>query len=317
MEKIKNGAIYFAQIPTLITIILGGGLVFWQAVSGSLPPSVQIAFFLFFLFVTGIPHGALDHLIEQKTAEKRQNPFVLSLFLAKYLFTMVVYGFLWYIAPTFSLLFFLIISAWHFGETDLEKVPLTLPWYVARFLFGGLVLSTLLLSHAEEVTPIWSRVVQNEPFAVAFWHFASEHSKTIIICWSLILVVVLALAQQKAAARFDIGRLIRLAIVLILTYLLPLLPAFGLYFGGWHALCSFKSIQEYLIQNNRSSFKTSILIWSKALPFTAGAFLFLGFAVWYWQHYLQAWDSIPLLFVFLSLITLPHLNVMHAVNRNN
>lgn len=303
------------QTPTLLSIGLGVLLLIVQTVESNLDPSIQITFFLFFLFSTGIPHGALDHLVEEKTAQRQQKTYSFTAFTAKYLATMAIYGLAWYVSPTLSLLFFLLISAWHFGETDLENVPFTIGWSVARFSLGGLVLSILLLTHAEEVTPIWTRIVQNNEIALSFWQFSADYRFFLLVSWALFFAASFIVSYRQSVIVINKARLLRLVCVLVLTYFLPLLPAFALYFGGWHALNSFHSIQKYLIENEPTTVKSALTIWSKALPFTLIALIFSSFSVWCWQRFLQSWDFIPLLFIFLSLVTLPHLNVMHYVNQ--
>ena len=63
MDMVKNGANKILETPTLISIAAGSFLLLWQLLTGELTPSVQIAFFAFFIFLTGIPHGAIDHLV--------------------------------------------------------------------------------------------------------------------------------------------------------------------------------------------------------------------------------------------------------------
>ena len=310
----KNIARHILYTPTWISIFLGGILLAWQLLAGAITPSVQAIFFAFFIFSTGIPHGALDHLVEKETAIRAGNPFNLLAFLMKYLATMLFYALAWFFLPTVSLFVFLIISAWHFGETDVENAPITPLWNITRFLFGSLVLAGLLLTHASETTPIWSRITQNEPISMSVWQFSVENTTLILSILSLFFLIILMLAHQKSPIIFDKIRLVRLVLILILAYFLPLLPAFALYFGGWHALCSFDSIIKYLSQNAQNAKTHPLSIWLKSLPFTILAFAFLAFALWYWQNFLQTFDPLPLLFIFLSIITLPHLNVMHGMN---
>ena len=93
---------------------------------------------------------------------------------------------------------------------------------------------------------------------------------------------------------------------------LPLLPAFALYFGGWHALCAFDNIHNYLRKDYPTlSFK---LVYLKTLPFTFLAIVFLCAFLWYCNIYTQFFDPFPILFIFISLITLPHLIIAHQMN---
>ena len=61
---------------------------------------------------------------------------------------------LWLVSPIAGLVFFLIYSAWHFGETDLIE------WQRSNaglsFLWGTLLLGIVLLSHIEEVNTMMS-----------------------------------------------------------------------------------------------------------------------------------------------------------------
>ena len=320
MDAVKKWSNEIFETPTLISVIAGCSLVLWQQWTGSLSPSVQITFFTLFIFLTGIPHGAIDHLVEKETAKRQQKNFHLTFFLLKYLLTMVFYSLMWYIFPSVSLLFFLLMSAGHFGETDIEKAPPTILWNITRFSFGCFVLLWLLLFHAFETTPVLERISQNNTSVMLIWSAAVKFTTPLLISLALFTVALFYFANKKSAIYFETSRFLRLWLILVLTYFLPLLPAFALYFGGWHALCSFQTIHNYLLDNKEGSKNTlqphSIMaIWTKTLLFTFLALMILTFAVWYWLHFLQTWDPLPLLFIFLSLITLPHLNVMHRMNK--
>lgn len=309
------------SVPTFISILLGLVLLLWQNLNTGLPPSVQIAFFILLLFATGIPHGAIDYLVEEKTANRQKVSFNLTIFLLKYLGTMGFYGLVWYAFPSVSLAIFLLISAWHFGETDIEKAPDTRLWNTTRFISGSLVIAWILLGHINETQPILERISQNNGHVMAIWAFMTRHIQGTLSVLFLAFISAFGVAYSRQALRFDKFRLCRLLILLVITHYLPLLPAFALYFCGWHSLCAFKTIQDYLTDthiNKRQNYdvlKSAFSIWSKTLLFTCIAFFALGFSTWYWLHYLNTWDPLPLLFIFLSLVTLPHLTVMHDMNK--
>jgi beta-carotene 15,15'-dioxygenase len=318
MDWIKKIGSFFLQTPTLISILAGFGLVIWQVLSGTIPPSVQITFFIFFLALTGIPHGAIDHLIEAETAKRQQKKFKIAFFLVKYVLTMLVYAFAWYVLPSLSLLFFLLISAWHFGETDIEYAPKTVLWNATRFIFGCFVLSFLLLFHEAETTPILERISQNNFNVLAVWFYLISFKNSLLLISFLIVLILFYLANKNQLIELNKTHYFRLFLIILLTYFLPLLPAFALYFGGWHALCSFKTIHFYISENNKNAQSFSpisfLKTWSKTLVFSILAISSLIFATWYWFRFLQTFDPLPLLFIFLSLITLPHLTVMHKIN---
>jgi beta-carotene 15,15'-dioxygenase len=308
-----------AATPTLISIALGAGLVLVQQWNGGLSPLVQMTFFGVLLGLTGIPHGALDHLVEQETARKAQRPFHLYPFLGQYLLTMAGYGALWLVFPSGSLLFFLLMSAWHFGETDLEKAPPTWPWNLARFILGTLVLSGILLLHRAETAPLVARISGGNAAVLATWDFLATHATAVLVTLALTFAALFAIAYQQRPLLLDRGRVLRWCCILLLTAYLPLLPAFALYFGGWHALNTFGAIGQYLSDEHPAAGRITVgyglKIWAQTALFTGIALLFLGLGGWYWYRFWPHLDPLPLVFVFLSLITLPHLNVMRKMNR--
>ena len=305
----------FIKTPTWLTVLLGFSLLIWQFFQGDLPQNIQIVFFVSLILLTGIPHGALDHLIQEATDKKLNKVYDIKMFFAKYLLIMTVYALAWVWFSGFSLLIFLLISAWHFGETDLEKVPKNaLIWSVARLIYGFYILAFILLTHTNEVQPIVMKMVGNLDSVLDFWNFVNLNVKQILYLLGLSFTTIFIVAQSEYLINFDKIRIFRLGLILVLSAWLPLLPAFALYFGGWHALCAFDNIHDYLRKDHPSlSFK---LLYFKTLPFTLLAIAFLCAFIWYCNVYTKHYDPFPILFIFISLITLPHLVIAHQMNHS-
>ncbi|MBO0929486.1 Brp/Blh family beta-carotene 15,15'-dioxygenase [Fibrella aquatilis] len=314
MEALNSTARRLQKTPALVSVGLGVVLVGCQWQTGAVPLWAQWTVVALLLFGIGIPHGAIDHLIDEETARRTNRGYSIGAFLAKYLLTMAVYGVFWAFFPTVSLLVFLLISAWHFGETDVEHVPFTLPWIVVRFGWGCWVLAFLLLTHPAEVTPILDRLTRGNPLPMQVWQWCVAHRGLLLGGGLVGLLGLFGVAHRLAPGPIDGGRFTLLGLVLLLTWPLPLLVAFALYFGGWHALSSFQTIYHYL-RNRPQNPLSAQQVWYRSLPFTALALVGLVLLGGLWYRYAQAWDPLPLLFLFLSLITLPHLNVMHGMNR--
>ena len=305
----------FMKTPTWITILLGLILLGWQYFQGELPQNVQIIFFVSLILLTGIPHGALDHLIQESTDKKFNRVFSTKLFLIKYLAIMVLYAFAWFWFSGLSLLVFLLISAWHFGETDLENAPKNvIIWSFTRLIYGFYVLSFILLTHTKEVQPIIIKMVENQKSMLELWNFISLNVKQILYLLGFSFTTIFIVAQSEFLIQFDKIRIFRLCVILIISAYLPLLPAFALYFGGWHALCAFDNIHGYLRRDHPTlTFK---LVYFKTLPLTSIAIIFLCAFLWYCHTYTQQYDPFPILFIFISLITLPHLIIAHEMNHD-
>ncbi len=296
--------------PSWITMLIGLILCLIQYWLGNLPAPIQIVFFAVMLAITGIPHGAIDHLIEQETARRQHKVFRLLPFLIKYLGIMLLYAIVWFGYPLLGLASFLLISAWHFGETDLDEAPNTWLWNLTKLLSGTWVIWFILLSHPSETAPVWNRIAQEDAIAVWVWQTAAQHGNYLLSTGFVLTAMMFGLSNRAQRIPIDTMRYLHLGIILLLSYMLPLLPAFALYFSGWHAVYSFRSIGQHLVADHTYSGQSLSGIWLKSLPFTGIALVFLGIMAYLWQSYWQSWDPLPVLFIFLSLITLPHLNVM-------
>jgi beta-carotene 15,15'-dioxygenase len=301
------------KTPTWLTVVLGCLLLIWQTCYGTISQNVQVFFFIALIFLTGIPHGALDHLIQKTTDQQQQKTYDFWGFILKYLIIMGVYGLLWYFFSGFSFVIFIGISAWHFGETDLENVPPHAQiWAFTRLIYGFYILAFILLTHATEASEIIERMVEPQGTIIQIWNFIHQNVKQILYLLGLSLSTIFIVAQSEYFVVFDKIRVLRLFLILLLSIKLPLLPAFALYFGGWHALCAFDTIHDYLKKDYPDlTFKT---IYLKSLPFTILALIFLGIFYWISQSYTHIYNPFPILFVFISLITLPHLLIASQMN---
>ncbi len=316
MPVFNNVLRYFTSAPTRCTVAVGVLLVLWQSCLGTIPFDIQLIFTLTFVFLTGIPHGALDHLVEAETAARTQHQYNLIRFLLKYLLVIGIYAMIWHFFPICGLLLFLIFSAWHFGETDLEKLPLKVHlWTLNRFLHGAFVLSWLLLGHAAETTPVLERITRQTTEEMWVWRFFVAHRWQLLLNGWVLISVLVWVAQRWSPVSFDVTRMFRLFIVLLLCQALPLLLAFTLYFAGWHSISAFQTIWTYLNPDPARSRRYSWWqFWLSAMPFTLLAMASIVVLTWGWQRYAKEVDPLPLLFIFLSLVTLPHLQVMHRMN---
>jgi beta-carotene 15,15'-dioxygenase len=305
-----------AVSPVWFSLVIGAALVGYQQVVGPLPQLVQWAVLGAALLLAGIPHGALDHLVEQQTRLQAGRSFQLTAFLGRYLLTIAFYGAMWWLWPGLSLVAFLLFSAWHFGETDLDHAPAhSMLWNVVRFWHGVFVLAFLLLGHAAETTPILASLTNNQPDVMNTWATLSRNAPDWLWNGSGWLLRLLIVAQLAVPGRVNWLRAVQLAVLLGLCQLLPLLPAFALYFGGWHSLAAFEAIRQHLRASATDARMTAWQLWQKAIPFTALALVGMVGIGWVWRTFGQQIDPVPVVFMFLSLITLPHLNVMHGMIR--
>ncbi|MFM7727322.1 MAG: beta-carotene 15,15'-dioxygenase, Brp/Blh family, partial [Flavobacteriales bacterium] len=239
--------------------------------------------FLIGLVTVGIPHGALDHLLETKQLDTGKLPG----FILKYLTIGLIMAILWSIAPTLSLLFFLLYSSWHFGQADGKQWGMSAP---LSLLWGASVLAFILGTHVQETHSILETI--------------GAFTVHLTIPWWAFLPWVLIFAFKRNSAG------VLTAIWLIMSSQIPLMFAFGLYFIGQHSLTGWKHIQRHLGMTHQQ-------LWLHALPFHAGAWLILGLFIWV-QGTMKlespyfGWGNF---FIFLACISLPHAIAMQQVYR--
>jgi Brp/Blh family beta-carotene 15,15'-monooxygenase len=272
---------YFGAIFTLLYVLC------YQVV-GPWDRSVDYVLAGVLLFTTGIPHGAGDHLIAQKIAFREKLTFHIKPFILFYVGIMLVYAVLWYITPLISFIIFIAISIFHFGDMeDLDEIePKQTYISIARTVFlGSGILSFILFSHWPEAVEIISKMQVALPATIPdSFLFAS--------------IILFALGFQKK----NFPAFLNTFLTLIIGYFIPLIPAFICYFSCCHAIYSFRGMKNRLEL-------TFLELYKKLIPFSVMAF-FIGIV----YIFLTAKDlQLYPIFIFLSLLTLPHFLLMHKL----
>lgn len=278
----------FKLIPTMtwfrpLVVLLLSILLFTL---GSSPPTQDVVgygLFITGLITVGIPHGAVDHLLETGNWESSK----MLRFIVLYLLQAAAIGLIWYLLPTLALFTFLAYSAWHFGQADGKqwkfKAGISLLW-------GMFVLFYILGTHLAETNAITTVIGKlSLPFGCPIW---------VIIPWLL-------WSAYRKQYIFSIALL-----TLLISTQLPLLFAFGFYFIGQHSLTGWQHIKEHLNQSHLN-------VWLKALPFHIGAWLlFFTFLLFSSKPNSLIGGETAIwgqFFVFIACLSLPHAISMHRL----
>lgn len=234
------------------------------------------------LFAVGLPHGALDHL--------PKFPFLsfrFWLFIGHYLFLGCLLLLLWFVLPQLALISFLTYTAWHFGQADFEHWQRKAGFF--SFLWGGLILTLILLGHYKETLIILHQMkiglIINGTLDV---QFIGEIGS--------VLALVLLILLRKNHFVFN---LLQTVLLVCIGFFLPLIQAFGCYFIFQHSLHGWKHLRNNLALSD-------FQMWKQALPFTLGAILL--FVVFTNVSKEPSWGQF---FIFLSALSFPHVWYMH------
>ncbi|MBL0882158.1 MAG: Brp/Blh family beta-carotene 15,15'-dioxygenase [Chitinophagaceae bacterium] len=300
--------------PVLSKIVLASGLllVLWNHFVIPVPITIQWIVFAVTILIAGIPHGALDHTVAKQNSTLQNRSFSSIRFYFTYLSRMLLYGICWYFFPSFALLLFIVLSAFHFGETDLP-LPFSVTKKSTILLqtnYGLLIVLVLLLTHSSEVLPILS-IIEKQNAAFLSTLFKTENSVYLIFSVLCLLIVQFFRLQTKytLAIEWHLNTLLRTIIILGIIIYLPLPLAFAFYFGGWHSLQSLENIRQHL-SNSGTEIMTYPRLLQKCIPYSLIAFVGIGILM-ILASYLKT-ESVFLFFFFIgiAILTAPHLEVM-------
>lgn len=230
------GALTWVPVAAIVLLLLVSIAAPDIASSIALPVAVLGA-------LIGVPHGAVDHLVPGWVAgnralagsvERQRRRRRLARFIALYAATAAAAATAFIMAPTPTLLAFLVLSGAHFGwgevVTSAERAGRT-----AR-LGAGSILVAAANGMAVVGLLLWRQPLETDPYlralspAVADWAVTTAAAGVITTCVIVVAALVHLVGKRR---RQEAAELTLLTTVFMLC---PPLAAFGVYFGLWHAV---------------------------------------------------------------------------------
>jgi beta-carotene 15,15'-dioxygenase len=248
------------------------------------------------LCIVGIPHGSNDYLY-------RDDPsaFGMFKFLAIYLGVIGLYVLLWWLAPILAFVLFFLISFHHFGQSNFENESVR---YLPSWLWGIWVVIVPVVFHREEAFTIFNQMLSvHTDLTLGSSDRLKEFNPLGIVSLILlgsIYLVSLFLFERKNILYYTI----QFVAVTLWYWFTPLLTGFIITFCLWHSL---QSVRHQAIFYKQTFNGDIYQFLKKMIPFSAIALATFGLYV-----YLRGFQ-ISEAFILLSLITLPHVLVMHRL----
>lgn len=273
-------------------------LILWMSVQFGQLVEDMIAYFLVLTF--GIIHGANDLLI-LKRKELKPSRFYKSLVYYSLLIVICIGFFV--VNSYISLLLFIVLSSYHFGEQHLEE-KIKAPYFITFFIFifyGLIIFSIIFLENLSEV----DKIVLDLTGSV----FSKEVITISLVFSSVATVLLMAYCYIKKYFR-NINFIKEIFYVILLALVFKacsLMLGFAVYFILWHSIPSILDQTKYL--SGKTS-KFDILNYFKS----AGPIWILSLAGLTTTYYLvdeKFFDSV--IFLILFAITLPHVWVMYRM----
>jgi Brp/Blh family beta-carotene 15,15'-monooxygenase len=297
------------QIKLRLYLILFAFFLFLIDSIFVLTNSTQISFLILVLILFGVPHGALDLYIDQHLHKSDSNQ---KAFLIKYIANIVAYALVWYFFPIAALVIFILITAYHFGEIDWLGKTDNIIHKTAYSVIGLLWILLLLSKNVNFALEVFIRM-ERSAFNEKQWiHLANKiYPITLIGLFAVYAVLFFFKGLFFSNNKYYYYALLQQITLIIFAFFMPLWLCFAFYFGFWHSLLSFDKIRiTFSMPNNFTGWKNLLI---KAAPFSIMAWFGFIYITLSTLNSKDASGIFTLLFISLSVLALPHLQIFTKI----
>lgn len=256
---------------------------------------------LFLILSFGILHGANDIVIISKTFKKLKNKS-LAFLIIFYLTFVLSFALFFIYLPDFALLFFIFLSAYHFGEQHWNEILLKSHNLINAIFFlfyGSLIFTLIFYFHQTEVEGIIKEIIG--------YSIDLNFLQNLLVALGLAIALI-SIYYYRTLKTFKSQLAEQILYLLVLTIIFrvsDLIWSFAIYFVLWHSLPSLNDQIKYIHgEVNTSSiilyFKTSFWYWLVSV---------IGLGLFFWL-FKDAKIFEALLFSFIAAITFPHVMVI-------
>lgn len=266
----------------------------------TIPEFYQWAIFTLILFLFGIPHGGIDHLIHNPSIKKNE----LFYFVIKYLLLIFIYSLVWWFFPKIALFAFIAMSSYHFGQSHyIQRILPRKFTSLSISLRGCFFLFVILFGSWNTTEAILSPVVK------------LEIETTYRIGIILLLLFFSIGFQLVQGVKITAADLLEYGVLAPILYFSPLFIGFIVYFGFWHALPSM--LEEYRFLKTIPAYNSIKKFAVQLLPFSVISLFGIGFILYFALSYLNQNEVFMLFFALVSLISFPHILYMDTFLKKN
>jgi len=296
MDDIRNNSVDNSVV--YVTFIFGIVGYLWP----DFLHQIQYPVFGILVLLLGIPHGATDYLLYVRLHGSKLKKQQIVKFFLYYLTAAFGYLLCWVTFPVFALILFLVISAYHFGQSNWQYLNLSrLKSSMIYVVWGSCVLGGSLLWHWDESSVIVRQLLGTE----LTW----TNLEMATIQWILLLLCILVIIGLRLTLSISTKQMIReitnLSVLSFVLFHTPLLLGFALYFNLWHSLGSLLN-QVAFFRRQTPAFTLSHY-YLQATPFTLISLLGLFLLVLAKPFIGSDLSLVGLFFILIACITLPHI----------
>lgn len=260
-----------------------------------------LLFCFFLILILGVSHGALDHLRGKKIFKPVFQKSWFLLFYPGYISLSLVVILCWILFPAITLLLFLFIASYHFGEEDLRFFlnGNSFVFNMLSFLKGFLIITLSFHYSFDSTSMFFEYLLVPQEFYKNIVQY-----KSLFFSINLILVVIGLIFLLKNQLDKLVLILLEILFIVLSFIYLPLILAFSLYFcflhSSKHMIGLSKELDPKNIMNGLKLFSI------KAIPLTLLTAIIAIVVVYYLDQNLSK-NIVQTIFIGLASLTLPHI----------
>lgn len=275
-------------------------LLFWVSIQFGQIIEDSIAYVI--VLSIGIIHGSNDFTILKK---QKKNTIDLIKSTSFYLFLILLCIACYLINSFVAILFFVILSSYHFGEQHLEN-KFTGSKYVKSIIYvvyGMLIFSLIFIENLKDVEVIMRNLTGEI--------IPNSWIETMLVSSSLLLIILIAYQfTRKIKPKIQIVRELFYILLLYLVFKSSsLILGFAIYFVLWHSIPSILDQTKFL--SGGYTFKTMLEYLKTAFVYWLISITGLVIAYYYFSESL--FNS--MIFIVLFAVTAPHVWVMNRMKQ--
>jgi len=269
---------------------------------------------LLLILSIGVSHGSLDN-VKGERLFKILGINNLLIFYISYIIISIIVIILWIIAPSVSLVIFLIVASYHFGKEDTQFL-ITKDSYLNELLFfikGSIIILAPIYFHLDETINIFKLLlVENENFYNLLNYIETNKILIIGIILSTIAHIIL-FSQNFEIKKFAI--FLDYFSILILNYYFSPLLAFTLYFCFLHSV---RHSITLILELDKNDFSLGLKKFiRKALPLTILTATLCLIGLFFINNTYNFDSSIlKIIFIGLASLTFPHILLEYLLEKN-
>ena len=304
----ENKKIYYLM---LLVFSIFGLINYFLIKNNIIADNLKLLIFCFFMIlILGVSHGALDNFRGKNLFQPilKKNWFIF--FYPGYILLSLMVIFCWTIFPAITLLLFLVVASYHFGEEDLRFFFKGKGFFfnLASFLKGFLII-TLSFHYSHEATTVFFEYLMVPQIE----YEKLTKFKSLLFSANLIFLIISLIYLFRKQINKLVLILFEIIFILLSFIYLPLILAFSMYFCFLHSSKHIVGLARELdSQNIRNGLKLFIV---KAVPLTLLTAFFAFLSLYFLDQNINE-NIIKIIFIGLASLTLPHI-LLEILNKKN